>query len=130
MLNRFARIRREFGTVAFARTIFLLVGLVGLSLFGIFGFASPWPAIISAVGLVLGWLLRRVIVDHFDVISWAIPGALFAYGVVLFLGEKVMGISRESQLVIITITTVLLFGAQFWSLSDPEIVNPEKDGVD
>src|SRR5688572_2303255 len=106
MLNRFARIRREFGTGAFARIVFLLVGLVGLSLFGILGFESPWPAIISAVGLVLGWLLRRVIVDHAEVIVWAIPGALFVYGVVLFLGENVLGISRELQLVIITVTTV------------------------
>ena len=112
MLKRFARIRHEFGTLTFARTVFLLIGLAGLSLFGIFGFESAWPAIISAVGLVLGWLLKRVIVDHAEVIVWAMPGALFVYSVVLFLGEKVLGISRESQLVIITITTVLLFDAK------------------
>ena len=127
MINRFARIRQEFGTLAFAKTIFLLVALLGFSLVGFYGFESPWLAIISAVGLILGWLLKRVIVDHAEIIVWATPGALFIYGVVLFLGEKVMGLSTESQFVIITITTVLLFDAQFWSLSDPDIVNPERD---
>ena len=127
MLSRFARIRDEFGTTAFAKTIFLLIGLVFLSLFGIFGFESLWPAIISAVGLVLGWFLRGVIVDHAEWIVWAIPGALIVYSVVLFLGDTLLGISRELQLVIITVTTVLLFDAQFWSLSDPDIVNPERD---
>ena len=44
------------------------------------------------------------------------------YGVVLALGER-FGLDRESQLLIITVTTVVLFDLQFWSLTDPSVVN-------
>jgi hypothetical protein len=127
MLNRFARIQREFGTGPFAKTIFLLIALVALSIFGVLGFDTLWPAIVTVAGLLLGWPLRPVIVNNAELIVWAIPGSVVVYGVVLFLGERVLGISGEWQLLIITITTVLLFDAQFWSLSDPDIVNPDRD---
>ena len=127
MLYRFTRIRNEFGNLVLGRVVFLLVGLVGLSAFGLIAFKGPWAAIIAVIGLVAGWLLRSLIVEWAESLFWAMPAALFVYGVVLFLGERVLDISREAQLLIITATTVLLFDVQFWSLSDPAIVNTERN---
>ena len=50
---------------------------------------------------------------------------LFAYGLVLTFGER-FGLDREAQLLFITVTTVVLFNIQFWSLSDPSVENPER----
>ena len=77
------------------------------------------------IGLPLGWLLRRQIVDHFELLSWALPAAVITYGIVLFVGERILGMPRELQLAVITTVTVVLFGIQFWSLSDPSIVRNE-----
>lgn len=126
MIYRFSRIHREFGFGASARTVLLLVGLVGMSVFGILAFESWWPALISVVGLIVGFLLRRQIVDAFEWTFWALPTALFIYGVLLFVGER-LGLSREAQLMLITLNTVVIFGLQFWSLSDPSIVKIEDD---
>ena len=126
MIKRFDRIRREFGSGVFARTILLLVGLLGMSLIGFLFFGSPWPTVVAIGGLALGWLLRRQIVNTFEWTFWALPAALFIYSVLLFIGER-LGLSREVQLFIITLTTVTVFDLQFWSLSDPSIVKVDDD---
>jgi hypothetical protein len=126
MLNRLSRIHSKFGLKGSARTRLLLVGFVGLSLFGFFGFNSLWPTGITVIGLVVGWLLRRQIVEAAELLFWAMPVALFIYGVLLFVGER-MGLSREMQLIIITLTTVVAFDTQFWALSDPSIVKTADD---
>lgn len=126
MIGRLARIHGEFGLGALARTIVLIVGLVALPLFGLLGFQSYWPAIVVAVGLVLGWLLRRWIVDRAEWFSWSMPAALFLYGVLLFLGEQ-LGLSRAAQVAFMALTTVIVFNIQFWSLSDPSIVRSDED---
>jgi hypothetical protein len=126
MIDRFSRIHREFGLKVSARILLLLVGLVGLPLGGWLAFSSLWPATAVGVGLILGWLLRRKIVYLFDVLSWVLPAALSAYGVVLFIGER-LGLSREGQLLIITVTTVIVFDLQFWWYSDPTIVANSQD---
>ena len=126
MIARFTRIHREFGFGASARTVLMLVGLVAMAIFGVFGFRNWWPLLIAIVGLVLGFVLRRQIVAAFEWTAWALPAALFIYSVLLFVGER-LGISREVQLVLITLTTVITFGLQFWSLSDPSIVKVRAD---
>lgn len=126
MINRFSRIHREFGFRVSARIALLIVGLVGMPLLGVFGLGSWWPALIVVAGVVVGALLRRQIVEIFEWTSWALPTALFVYGLLLFVGER-LGLSREMQLVVITLTTVVVFDLQFWSLSDPSIVKVEDD---
>jgi hypothetical protein len=106
----------------FLRTLLLFFGSIAMVVFGYFGFDQVWPAAIVAIGLPLGWLLRRQIVDHFELLSWALPAAVITYGIVMFVGERILGMPRELQLAVITTVTVVLFGIQFWSLSDPSIV--------
>ena len=101
--------------------VIMLVGIVGMSIFGVIGFHSWWHTAIAIVGLILGYFLRRQIVDIFEWTTWALPTALFIYGVLLFVGER-LGLSRPAQLIAITLTTVTVFALQFWSLSDPSIV--------
>lgn len=127
MIDRFRRIKDEFGTTMLARTLLLVVGLIGMSAFGFFLFKSPWMLIVSVSGLGIGWLLRKTIVDQFEVLSWVMPIGLMVYGVVLFIGDKVLGSSGEMQLLIVTITTVVVFDIQFWSYSDPSIINTERE---
>ena len=130
IFQRFTRIHREFGTKVFAKTIFLLIALVGMSLLGMIGLRSPWAAVVAAFGLALGWVLRQTIVECAESLFWAVPAGLFIYGVVLLVGERVKGISRDWQLIIITATTVFLFDLQFWSLSDPSYENSESEADD
>ena len=124
MIERFTRIHREFGFGASARLVLMLVGLIGMSVLGVFGFNSWWPTLIAVAGLVLGFVLKRQIVDTFEWTSWSLPIASVIYGVLLFIGER-LGISREVQLMLITLTTVTVLDLQFWSLSDPSIVKIE-----
>ncbi|MEQ1762185.1 MAG: hypothetical protein ABL984_03460 [Pyrinomonadaceae bacterium] len=123
ILSRFGRIRSEFGTWMLVRTALLLIAAVGIAAVAFFGFDSILPAVIVVVGLFAGWILRRQIVHHFDFLQWVLPGSLFVYGMVLFIGERVIGISRTTQALVIVVVSVITFGIQFWSLSDPEIVN-------
>ena len=126
MIGRFTKIYREFGFGAAARMALLIAGLIGMSIFGLLGFESWWPMLIAVAGLALGFLLKRRIVEIFGWTAWAMPVAAFVYGVMLFVGER-LGMSREAQLIIITLTTVVVFDLQFWSLSDPSIVKVEDD---
>jgi hypothetical protein len=125
LLNRFRKIRQEFGTRAVVRLSVLLVGLVGMALLGAIAFASPWAAVVGAAGLALGFLLRRPIARGIEYYGVVIPAALFVYGIVLVLGDRV-GLGDEAKLLIITATTVVVFDLQFWSLSDPSVMNPER----
>jgi hypothetical protein len=127
MLRRLGRIHREFGLKVSARMMLMAIGLLGMSLLGLFAFSSPWAAIVTTVGLVSGWLLRRSIVDHFETFTPTIPAGLLISGVVVFVGER-LGWSREWQLLTITITTVFLFSIQFWWFSDPAVINAENEG--
>lgn len=126
MIDRFFGIHRKFGFGASARVVLLIVGLVAMSVFGVLGFESWWPALIAVLGLVLGFVMRRQIVAAFEWTTWALPTALFVYGALLFVGEQ-LGLSREWQLTLIALTTVVVFDLQFWSLSDPSIVKVEDD---
>lgn len=105
----------------------MLIGVIAMSAIGTVAFESIWFAVVGVAGLVLGWLVRRLIVDQAEHLFWALPGALFVYGVVLFVGERVLGLSGEAQLMIILATTVVVFSIQLWSLSDPSIVNTERE---
>lgn len=127
MLDRFQRIRAEFGNGAFARLMLLLVGLLGMSILGFVFFGSLSALTLALTGFGAGWLLRRVIVDNGERLLWALPTGLFVYGVVLFLGERVLGLPGEAQLLIITATTVIMFDIQFWLLSDPSFVNIDRN---
>ena len=127
ILSRFERIRSEFGTWMFIRTVLLLVAAVGIAAVAFFGFDSVLPAFVVVIGLFAGWILRRQIVHHFDFLQWVLPGSLFVYGIVLFIGERMIGISRASQALVVVIVSVITFSIQFWSLSDPEIVLKAED---
>jgi hypothetical protein len=126
MFDRLTRIHHEFGFGASARMVLMIVGIVGMAIFGVLGFSSWWPALIALSGFVAGLLLRRRIVEIFEWTTWAIPTALFVYGVMLFVGER-LGISREVQLMIMTLATVVVFDLQFWALSDPSIIKLRDD---
>jgi hypothetical protein len=126
MIDRFSQIHRKFGFGASGRIALLIVGLIGMAILGALGFNSWWPSVIVVIGLVFGVLLRRQIVDIFEWTTWALPAAGFIFGVLLFVGERI-GISREMQLSIITLTTIVVFDLQFWSLSDPSIVRSEDE---
>jgi len=128
MISRFTRIKNEFGTKVLLRIVLLLVGLVGMSLLGWFALGNLWPVGISIVGLLAGWLLRRVILEYGESLTWALPVSLTVYGIVLTIGERLLGLSREAQLFIITITTVIVFNIQFWWLSDPQVINVKRKG--
>ena len=128
MISRFTRINNEFGTKVLLRIVLLLVGLVGMSLLGWFALGNLWPVGISIVGLLAGWLLRRVILEYGESLTWALPVSLTVYGIVLTIGERLLGLSREAQLFIITITTVIVFNIQFWWLSDPQVINVKRKG--
>lgn len=125
MINRFQRIRREFGTKVLLRIILLLVGLVGMTVFGYFAFSSLVAGIITFVGLVLGFLLRNQIAAGVEYYSRAIGAGLFVYGIILFLGDR-LGIENNVKLAVITATTVIVFDLQFWSLSNAMIMNQER----
>ena len=125
MLNRFQRIQEEFGTKDLIRIILLLVGLFGMIIFGYFALSSILAGIITLIGLVLGFLLRKQIADGVQYYSRSITVGLFIYGVIGFLGD-VLGIQNNVKLAIITATTVIIFNLQFWSLSDPTVINLER----
>lgn len=124
MIRRLTRIKSEFGTYAFFRVLLMLVGLPGMAALGWFALGTLIPLLIATVGLIAGYVLRKVMVDNFETLTWALPAALFAYGIVGFLGER-LGLSRAGQLAIITAVTVIAFNVMFWCLSDPDFVNSE-----
>lgn len=125
MLYRFTRVRHEFGNKDFAKVVFLLVSLVAMAVIGYFAFDSLLTVAVAAVGLILGWFLRTKIVDHMETLFRLAPKFLFIYGIALTAGQ-LLGLSREAQLLIITATTAALFNIQFWTLSDPAIINIER----
>jgi len=124
MLKRFRRIKNEFGTYIFVRLIIMLVGLVAMTLLGIFLFSGLLAGIITIIGLLLGFLLKNQIPEGVEYYSKIISVGLVIYGIVLFLGDR-FAIQNNWKLVIITVTTVIIFNLQFWSLSDPSVVNEE-----
>ena len=121
-MNRFRRIRDEFGAGALARTALLLAGLPAMALFDYFAFSSLRAGLIAAAGLALGFLLRRRIpagIDHYPPVLSAL---LFVYPIILFAGG-LLGLGKSAQLAVITAVTVIIFDLQFWSLSDPSVEN-------
>jgi hypothetical protein len=125
-MNRFRRIQTEFGVKALIRTSLLLVGLFGMGLFDYFGFASLRAGLIAAVGLTLGFLFRRKIAGGIEHYGRAVSVGLFIYSITLLLGDLI-GLENGTKLAIITATTVIIFDLQFWSLSDPSVINAERD---
>lgn len=125
-MNRFRRIQNEFGTKALIRTSLLLVGLFGMGLFDYFGFSSIRAGLIAVVGLSLGFLFRRKIAEGIEYYGRAISVGLFIYSITLLLGDLI-GLGHGAKLAIITATTVIIFDLQFWSLSDPSVINAERN---
>lgn len=125
-MKRFRRIKNEFGVEAYLRTSVLLIGLGALVLFDYFGFSSIRAGLIALIGLTLGWLFRRKIPEGADYYSRATPAGLAIYSITLLLGG-LLGLERSAELGIITATTVVIFDLQFWSLSDPSVVNGERE---
>jgi hypothetical protein len=125
-VKRFRRIYHEFGAGAFVRTLLLLFGLFALSLFDYLGFSSIRAVVIAILGLSLGWLFRQMIVEAVDYYDGILRNGLIAYSITLFLAG-LLDVDRSTQLAVITATTVIIFDLQFWSLSDPSIVNAEDD---
>jgi len=103
-----------------AKTAFLAVGLVGMAAFGLLGFSSPLAAYVAAIGLTLGFLLRKQIPLGVEMYPLVVQVGLVTYGVTLVAGRYV-GLDRNVELSIITGTTVVLFNLQFWGSSDPRV---------
>lgn len=125
-MNGFRRIKNEFGIGALLRTCVLLVGLLGMTLFDYFAFSSIRSAIIACVGLVLGYLFKRKIARGAEHYPRVISVGLFVYPIILLLGDQ-LGLGNSMKLAIITVTTVIIFDLQFWSLSNPSVVNAERN---
>ena len=123
-MKRFRRIYDEFGAGALVRTLILLIGLCALPLFDYLGFSSLRAGVIAVVGLALGWLLRHLIVEGVEYYHGILRAGLIAYSIILFVGG-LLGLNGSAQLAVITATTVIIFDLQFWSLSDPSVVNSE-----
>lgn len=106
------------------RTLVLLIGLCVLPVFDYLGFSSMRAGLIAIIGLALGWLLRHVIADGVEYYHGVLRVGLIVYSIVLLVGGF-LGLSGSAQLVVITATTVIIFDLQFWSLSDPSVVNSQ-----
>ena len=126
-MGRFGRIRSEFGLGVMLRMALLLVGLFAMALLDYFALESYWAGVIAAAGLGLGFLLRRRIPDGFEHYPGIISKGLFVYPIILFVGG-LLGLSKSAQLAVLTAVTAAIFDLQFWSLSDPSIVNSERKG--
>lgn len=120
MIVRLRRIHREFGMQALLKTLLLLFGLAAMSLMGIFMFGRFDAAVVAVAGVALGALARREIAQRAALLPKAVRAGLFVYAIVLFLGGQ-LGIDNALKLLVITLTTVVLFDLQFWSLSDPGV---------
>lgn len=125
-MNRFWRIQKEFGILALLRTLVLLVGLAGMAMFDYVALGSNRAALIAVVGLSAGSMLREKIAQGAEHYPRIITVGLFIYPIILFLGEQ-LGLDDSRKLAIITLTTVLIFDLQFWSLSDSSVVNVERN---
>lgn len=125
VIARFRKIHGEFGMGALLKTLLLLFGLMAMAVMGGVMFASFEAALIAFVGLALGALLRRQIAKRALLLPGAVRAGLLVYGLALFLGDR-FGIDHAMKLVIITVTTVVLFDLQFWALSDPDVENLDK----
>ena len=124
-MNRFRRIHTEFGATALLRTTLLLAGLLGMALFDYFAFSSVRAGIIAVVGLALGFLFRRKIAEGVEFYNRAFSVGLFVYSITLLLGD-LLGLENGVKLAVIAATTVIIFDLQFWSLSDPSVMNAER----
>jgi hypothetical protein len=119
MLERFRWISNLHGRKTLAILVFLLLGLVLLSIAGFLVLESLIPAAVASGGLLLGWLLRRPIVTHTgDYSDHAVFWVLAVYGVVLFLGKR-LNWDPLTTLTIITAATVIVFNLRFLVASDP-----------
>lgn len=122
MLERFRRIKREFGTWTFVRVVLLLIGLIVMPVIGFAALGSPWAMVISVGGLLIGWAMREVIVEQVEKLAWVTRGTLLALGVISIFGERILGYGRKGQLLMLTATFVFAFSTEFWARSDPRIV--------
>jgi hypothetical protein len=125
VLHRFQKIQRDFGTTALLKVILLLAGLVGLALLGLFAGDSLLAAYVALGGLVLGYFLRTLFAAGIEYYGSAFRTATIIYGIVLFLGDR-LGLEPNWKVLIITVTTVIVFNFNFWGLSDPEVINLER----
>lgn len=121
-MSRFGRIRREFGVGVFVRTVLLLAGLFAMSLFDYLAFESFRAGLITAAGLAFGFLFRRRIPEGIERYPRVVSVGLFVYPILLFVGD-LLGLGRGAQLAVITAVTAAIFDLQFWSLSDPSVIN-------
>jgi len=125
-MNRFRRIQNEFGTKALLRTSVLPIGLFGMALLDYFALSSFRAGLIAIVGLVLGFLFRRQIPKGVEYYNRAFSVGLVVYSITLLLGD-LLGLDNGVKLAIISATTVVIFDLQFWSLSDPSVMNAERN---
>jgi hypothetical protein len=124
-MSRFGRIRREFGVGVFVRTVLLLAGLFVMTLFDYFAFGSYRAGVIAAAGLALGFVFRRRIPEGVEYYPPVVRAGLFVYPIILFVGER-LGLGKSAQLAVITAVTAAIFDLQFWSFSDPSVINEER----
>lgn len=107
------------------RTALLLAGLFAMTLFDYFAFESFRAGVISAAGLALGFLLRTRIPEGIEHYPGVVSNGLFVYPIILFVGG-LFGLGRSAQLGVITAVTVVIFDLQFWSFSDPSVMNSDR----
>ncbi len=126
MIQRLQQIKIKFGKIVLIRILVLLVGLLLMSVLGLFWLSSFSSVTIAVSGYLLGFLLRNKIADRAEHYGQIISTGLFIYGIILFLGDR-FGIENYLKLAIITTVTVIIFNLQFWSLSDPTVINLENN---
>jgi hypothetical protein len=121
-MNRFQRILSEFGVATLLRTALLLAGLFAMTAFDYFAFDSFRAGVIAAAGLAFGFLFRRRIPEKVELYARGASVGLFLYPIILFVGG-LLGLDKSARLAFITAVTAVIFDLQFWSLSDPSVVN-------
>lgn len=97
------------------------MAVMGIVLLGRFD-----ATIIAVVGLAIGALFRGWIVNWAESLPKIINIGLGVYGIVLFFGDF-LKLDAAIKLAIISLTTVLVFNLQFWSLSDLSVYKGESD---
>ena len=126
MINRFKRIKTEFGNKAFYKTLLLIIGMLLMAIVPVFYYKNPIFLLTVILGLFIGYMLRKQIVNLSELLPKITSIGLYGYGIILFIGDRI-GINDESKILIITITTVIIFNFNYWVLSDKTIINLDNE---
>lgn len=126
MLQRILRIRNEFGMVALLKTALVGVGMLVMSIAGIYVFGRLDILLITIAITLAAFFCRGQIAGQVERLPGIFKLGLLVYGAILFFGDF-LRISDSWTLFIITVTTALVFNMQYWALSDSRVYNASNE---